>query len=32
MGLQKINKNSYVEITKSYKVLADIETFTQLKG
>ena len=32
MALQKINKNSYVEITKSYKVVADIKLFTQLKG
>ena len=32
MGLQKTNQNSYVEITKGYKVIADIESFTQLKG
>lgn len=32
MGLQKINKNSYVAKTKIYKAIKDIETPPQLKG
>ena len=32
MGLQKINKNSYVAKTKSYKAIKDIESPLQLEG